>query len=150
RLDIGRVEWHRAARGHAAPGLRGPLGPDVNSVGRFRGEPPAHAVPEAVPGGEHHHQHEDAPEHAERGQEGPQFVPAQRLVDLAPVIAIDEAHSFLSASTGRTAAARLAGTNPAAKPATISRTVASTATPRLTSGFRKYSLPGGRFFAASS
>src|SRR6185503_10969071 len=137
RLDVAEVEVQLPPGEEPAVRLARPLRPDEEGVGRSIGEAALDAVAEAVPRPEHDHQHEDAPEHPERRQEGAHLVARQGLEDLLPVITVEDAHSLRSASTGRSLPARRAGKYPAAAPATMSRMVACTATPRSTSGLMK-------------
>src|SRR5258707_1149522 len=78
-----------AARLHATVGLSGPLAPDEAAVRRPIRKVRLDPVPKTVARCEHHGEHEDAPEHAECGQESPHLVAAQRLPDLAPMVSID-------------------------------------------------------------
>src|SRR5262249_49157582 len=110
------------------------LAPDRQEIGRHPLHLSVRALLHARSEPEHRHQHEDAPEHAEGGEEGAQPVAPQRRPHLVPVVEIEHYWSR-RAVMGLTRAAARAGKKPASAPAAMSPTVAAIPTPKLIAGF---------------
>ena len=78
------------SRTHAVMRHAGLTGPNDDEVQDVRTEIVPHAVLHAAPCAQQQHQHENAPEHTEGGQHGPQFVLPQREQDFLQTVQHDQ------------------------------------------------------------
>ena len=86
QLDVREPELNPASRRHAVIGQAGFARPEDDEVQHVGTEIVIDAVLHAAARAEQQHQHEDAPEHAERGEHGAQLVLPQREQDFLQAV----------------------------------------------------------------